>query len=109
MAIRAKLTPMEEIEARRAAGSAATPSAAPKRERTEEEKAVRKERVAKAKDALARSVGAKGEHVVAARAALKTYLQRLNEPKQPDDAQFEALIAAPFQAPPKKKTNDRRF
>ena len=43
------------------------------------------------------------------RAALKTYLQRLNEPKQPDDAQFEALIAAPFTPPPKKKTNDRRF
>ena len=58
---------------------------------------------------LARSVGAKGDWVVAGRAALKTYLQRLNEPKQPDDAQFEALLAAPFTPPPKKKTNDRRF
>jgi hypothetical protein len=47
--------------------------------------------------------------VVAGRAALKTYLQRLNEPKQPDDAQFEALLAAPFTAPQKKKANDRRF
>ena len=51
----------------------------------------------------------KGDHVVAARAALKTYLQKLNEPRQPDDAQFEALIEAPFKMPPKKKTNDRRF
>jgi hypothetical protein len=39
---------------------------------------------------------------------LKLYLQRLNEPKQPDDARFEELINAPFQAPPKKKMNDRR-
>ena len=41
--------------------------------------------------------------------AIKKYLQNLNDPKQPDDAQFEALIEAPFKAPPKKKTNDRRF
>jgi hypothetical protein len=54
-------------------------------------------------------VGAKGDHVAPARAALKTYLQRLNEPKQPDDAQFEMLLEAPFKAPYKKKTNDRRF
>ena len=80
-----------------------------KRVISEEEKATRKDRVAKAKDAMARSVGAKGDHVVQARAALKTYLQRLNEPKQPDDAQFESLIEAPFKAPYKKKTNDRRF
>jgi hypothetical protein len=79
------------------------------REFSEEEKALRKERVAKAKDALARSVGVKGDHVAGARQALKTYLQRLNEPKQPDEAAFEALIEAPFKAPPKKKTNDRRF
>ena len=100
-----KLTPLQETEARRAAAAAEKP----KRVISEEEKAIRKDRVAKAKDALARSVGAKGDHVVAGRAALKVYLQRLNEPKQPDDAQFEALIAAPFTAPPKKKTNDRRF
>jgi hypothetical protein len=100
-----KLTPLQEIEARRTASA----SDKPKRVISEEEKATRRDRVAKAKDALARSVGAKGEHVVTARAALKTYLQRLNEPKQPDDAQFESLIEAPFKAPPKKRTNDRRF
>ena len=75
---------------------------------SEEEKATRRERVARAKDALARSVGAKGDHVAEARAALKRYLQRLNEPKQPDDARFDELVEAPFKAPPKKKT-DRRF
>ncbi|HAN35762.1 MAG: hypothetical protein GYA65_14600 [Actinobacteria bacterium] len=105
MAIGPKLTPLQEVEARRAAAAADKP----KRAISEEEKATRKDRVAKAKDALARSVGAKGDWVIAGRAALKTYLQRLNEPKQPDDAQFEALIAAPFTPPPKKKTNDRRF
>ena len=41
--------------------------------------------------------------------SLKLYLQRLNEPKQPDDAAFEALIEAPFKIPVRKKTNDRRF
>ena len=88
----------------------ANPAAAdrPARVISEEEKATRRERVAKAKDTLARSVGTKGDHVAAARASLKTYLQRLNEPKQPDDAQFEALIEAPFKVPYKKK-NDRRF
>ena len=100
-----KLTPLQEMEARRAAAAAEKP----KRVISDEEKAVRKDRVAKAKDALARSVGAKGDHVAPARAALKTYLQKLNEPKQPDDAQFEALVAGPFTAPPKKKANDRRF
>jgi hypothetical protein len=105
MAIRAKLTTLEEMEARRTA----TTGEKPKRVISEEEKATRKDRVAKAKDALARSVGLKGEHVVAGRAALKTYLQRLNEPKQPDDAQFEMLLEAPFKAPPKKEINERRF
>ncbi|MEY3167932.1 MAG: hypothetical protein RLZZ343_1735, partial [Actinomycetota bacterium] len=38
-----------------------------------------------------------------------TFLQRLNEPNQPDDSRFEMLIEAPFRAPEKKKTNDRRF
>ncbi len=98
-----KLTPLQEMEARRTASAADKP----KRVISEEEKATRRDRVAKAKDALARSVGAKGEHVTTARAALKTYLQRLNEPKQPDDAQFETLIEAPFKAPPKKRSNDR--
>jgi hypothetical protein len=107
MAIGAKLTTLDEIEARKAAAPATGDK--PKRVFTEEEKKTRSERVAKAKDAMARSVGLKGEQVAPARAALKSYLQRLNEPKQPDDAQFEALIEAPFKAPPKKKTNDRRF
>ena len=107
MALRAKLTTQEELAARKAAAPAEAASGT-KRVISDEEKAMRKERVAKAKDALARSVGAKGDHVAQARAALKTYLQRLNDPKQPDDAQFEALINAPFQAPQKKK-NDRRF
>jgi hypothetical protein len=106
MAIRAKLTTLEEMEARRTAPSAPDK---PTRTISEEEKATRKERVAKAKDAMARSVGMKGEHVISARAALKAYLQRLNEPRQPDDAQFEALIEAPFKTPPKKKANDRRY
>jgi hypothetical protein len=106
MAIRAKLTPPREPgPARSPQASAATP----KREISEEEKAIRRERVTKAKDALARSVSSKGEHVAPARAAIKAYLQRLNEPKQPDDAQFEALLEAPFKAPFKKKTNERRF
>lgn len=76
---------------------------------TDAERAVRKERVARAKDALARSVGMKGDHVVAARASLKSYLQRLNDPNQPDDQRFEMLVEAPFRTPPKKKSNDRRF
>ena len=105
MAIRSKLTTIEEIEAARTAKVAPTT----KRVFSDEEKALRRDRVAKAKDALARSVGAKGDHVAPARSALKTYLQRLNEPKQPDDAQFETLLAGPFTAPPKKKANDRRF
>ena len=105
MAIQAKLTPLQELEAKRLAKG----STGPKRAISEEEKATRRDRVVKAKDALARSVGAKGDQVAPARAALKTYLQRLNEPKQPDDSAFEALIEAPFKAPPKKKTNDRRF
>jgi hypothetical protein len=92
-----KLTPLQEAEARRAAAS----EEKPKREHSEEEKALRKERVAKAKGALARSVGMKGDHVVVARAALKRYLQQLNDPRQPDDEQFEALVAAPFVTPRK--------
>jgi hypothetical protein len=85
-------------------------AAAPSNSRfSEAERTLRKERVAKAKDALARSVGVKGDHVAPARASLKMYLQRLNEPNQPDDARFELLINGPFTAPPKKKTNDRKF
>lgn len=103
VAIRAKLTTVASSTA------SATGADKPKVERTEEEKAARKERVVKAKDALARSVSTKGDHVAPARAALKLFLQRLNEKNQPDDGTFEALLEAPFKAPPKKKTNDRRF
>lgn len=101
-----KLTPLQETEARRQAALAAKTNK-PARTYSEEEKATRKARVEKAKDALARSVGAKGDHVTAGRAALKKYLQNLNDPKQPDDAAFEALIEAPFKAPEKKRTRDR--
>lgn len=104
----AKLTPLQETEARRRAEAEARANKAPSNY-SDEEKAARKERVAKAKDALSRSVGLKGAHVPPARSAIKKYLQNLNGPKQPDDAQFEALIEAPFKAPPKQKSNDRRF
>lgn len=101
-----KLTPLQESEARR---KAAEERKAAKKTvtRSDAEKAARKERVEKAKDALTRSVGVKGDHVASARAELKNYLRRLNEPKQPDDARFQALIEAPFKTPPKKKSNDR--
>jgi len=108
MANSSRQTPLQESEAsRRAAEDARANKAA--RVYSDEEKALRKERVAKAKDAMSRSAGMKGAHVAPARAAIKRYLQQLNEPKQPDDARFEMLIEAPFKAPPKKKTNDRRF
>ena len=108
MAPPAKLTPLQESEARRLADQAARANKVT-RVYSDEEKALRKDRVARVKDAMSRSVGLKGAHVAPARAALKTYLQRLNEPNQPDDAQFDMLVEAPFKAPPKKKTNDRRF
>lgn len=46
----------------------------------------------------------KGDHVVAGRAALKLFLRNLNDPKQPSDEQFEAIVEAPFKAPPKPKS-----
>ena len=101
-----KLTPLQEAEARRIAQQQAMANKVPV-QRSDEEKATRKERVEKAKDALKRSVGMKGEHVIQGRAALKTYLRQLNEPNQPDDARFEMLIEAPFKAPPKKRSNNR--
>lgn len=101
-----KLTPLQESEARRIAAEEAKKTKKPVT-RSDAEKAARKERVEKAKDALKRSVGMKGDHVATARLGLKDYLRRLNEPKQPDDARFEALIEAPFKAPPKKKSQDR--
>ena len=101
-----KLTPLQESEARRKAAEEAKKNkkTIP---RSDAEKTARKERVEKAKDALTRSVGLKGDHVTAGRSALKDFLRRLNEPKQPDDSRFESLIEAPFKVPPKKKSNDR--
>ncbi len=97
---RPRLTTAEEVSARAAS---ATPDR-PKTERSEEERARRKERVERAKDALTRSNGLKGDHVVAGRAALKLFLRNLNDPKQPSDEQFEAIVEAPFKAPPKPKS-----
>lgn len=101
-----KLSPLQASEARRIAAEEAKKNKKPV-VRSDAEKAAYQERIGKARDAISRSVGIKGDHVVAARAALKDYLRRLNEPKQPDDARFEALIEAPFKVPPKKKSNDR--
>lgn len=98
-----KLTELQQVEADRKA--AAAKSSGPKRTFSDEERATRKERVEKAKDALTRSVGMKGDHVTAGRAALKKYLQQMNEPNQPDDQRFEMLVEAPFKAPPKKREN----
>lgn len=105
MALRPKLTTADDIAAR-ASQPAEAPHAKPAagQERSEEEKAARKERVAKVKDALERSKGLKGEWVTPARKALKDFLRNLNNPKQPKDEQFEALLEAPFRQPPKKKT-----
>lgn len=101
-----KLTPLQETEAKRLAAADAKANRV-STSYTDEEKSQRKERVEKAKDALGRSVGVKGEHVAGARTALKNYLRRLNEPNQPDDARFELLVEAPFKAPPKKRENNR--
>lgn len=109
MAIRSKLTTRDD----RSPAPATTQQQSSggggggRREISEEEKAKRKERVAAAKDALKRSVDLKGDHVVSARATLKSYLQRLNEPRQPDDDTFAAMIEAPFKAPPKKREQRR--
>ena len=97
---------LKELEAERVARQEAK-AKKPASNYSDEEKAARKERVEKAKDALTRSVGMKGEHIAPARAALKNYLRNLNDKNQPDDARFELLIEAPFKAPPKKRTNDR--
>jgi hypothetical protein len=106
VAIRAQLTTAETLAA--SASSQAKAAGNPV-ERTEEEKAKRKERVVAAKDSLARSATLKGDHVPPARASIKLYLQQMNTPRQPDDAAFAQLIEAPFIVPPKKKTNDRKF
>ena len=106
MAIRAKLTTRgsEPADATKASDGS---TGGERPQRSDEEKAKRRERVAAAKDALKRSVGIKGDHVAPARAALKEYLQRLNDANQPNDERFQALVDAPFKAPPKKRENNR--
>lgn len=101
MSPRPRLTTAEEVSARAAAADA---SDRPRAERSEEDRTRRKERVEKAKDALSRSIGMRGDHVVAGRAALKLFLRNLNDAKQPNDEQFEAIVEAPFKAPPKPKS-----
>ena len=64
-----------------------------------EERAVRKTRVEAAKTALKDSSQLSGPQVLAARAALKDYLRRLNEPRQPTDATFNDMLSAPFAQP----------
>ena len=64
-----------------------------------EERAVRNQRVAAAKTALRESSQLSGRQVVTARAALRDYLRRLNEPSQPSDATFRDLLNAPFATP----------
>jgi predicted kinase len=67
-----------------------------------EERATRKTRVEAATTALRDSSKLSGPHVPAARAALKDYLRRLNEPNQPSDATFQVLLGAPFAQPPRR-------
>jgi hypothetical protein len=43
-----------------------------------------------------------GPQVSAARAALKDYLRRLNEPSQPSDPVFRDMCSAPFAQPRRK-------
>jgi hypothetical protein len=100
MAIRTKLT---ERDPGAAAPTTSASGDKAKGQHSEEERAQRKDRVQRAKDALKRSAELKGEHVVSARQALKAYLQKLNDPRQPNDEQFEALVEAPFRQPPKRK------
>jgi hypothetical protein len=103
VAIRAKLTTRQAA----APAPGTKREGAPKRERTEEERAAHKARIEAAKDALKRSNGTKGDHVAPARAALKEYLRNVNEPGQPDDERFAILLEAPFKAPPKPRAERR--
>jgi len=68
----------------------------PRVSHSEAEKATRRERVVAAKDALARSATLTAQHVAPARAALREYLRNLDDPRQPGDNAFTALIEAPF-------------
>jgi hypothetical protein len=60
------------------------------------DKATRKARVEAVKDALQRSSTIDGPQVRLARTNLKNFLRELNEPRQPSDAMFEEMLAAPF-------------
>jgi hypothetical protein len=99
MAIRSKLTERDP----NATGSGSASDDRGRPQHSEEERAARKERVQRAKDALKRSAELKGDHVMSARKALKAYLQKLNEPRQPTDDQFDAMVEAPFRQPPPKR------
>jgi len=105
VAIRSKLTTRDDSAS--GAGAPKPSGTSAKREPTAEEKATRKERVVAAKDALKRSVGLRGDHVAPARSAIQLFLQRLNDPRQPDDAAFKDLLEAPFRVPPKKREQRR--
>src|SRR3954451_21318855 len=96
MASRPKLTTADEVAAR----AQTRPGGSDKKERSEEEKAKHRERIAAAKDALKRSVGLKGEHVAPARTALKEWLRN---PGDTSDERFAILVEAPFREPPKKR------
>ena len=82
MAPQAKLTPLQETEARRIAEQEARANKVPKTY-SDEEKAARKERVAKAKDAMSRSVGLKGAHVAP---AARRHQEVPAEPERPEAA-----------------------
>lgn len=96
MSSRPKLTTADEVAAR-ARQSSGGPQ---KKERSEEEKAKHRERIAAVKDALKRSATMKGEQVATARAALKDWLR---EPGDTSDDRFQILVEAPFREPPKKR------
>jgi hypothetical protein len=63
------------------------------------ERAQRRARVEAAKDALQRSASLEGPGTRTARAVLKNYLRELDGPRQPSDAQFDDMLAAPFREP----------
>ena len=103
--LRAKLTTLESAESnsKKKADGAEAP------QRSEEERAARKERVQKVKDALKTLATTKGDHVPAARASLKAFLQNLNAPNQPSDDRFAAMLDNALNPPrPKTKGDGRR-
>ncbi len=107
MAIHTKLTVKEPAGKATAGTTPPGSGSSGRRPPTEEERATRKTRVAAAKDALARSVGLRGDHVPPARSAIKTYLRQLNDAHQPSEDQFQALVEGPFRVPPKPRGERR--